>query len=124
MEALLQQQSLMLEREQKTDEKADTLREEMRHEFKKMRQTMDAKTTEQSDHLLLLALQARLERLHSAKLLGNVELFAIEDIIADSLEEDESRGGGGGGQVAKLVALSEGLIGDAALSRQLRRKFV
>ena len=43
----------------------------------------------------------------------------LEDVIADSLEEEA----GGGGQVAKLVVLSARVAGDAALARQLRRKF-
>ena len=70
----------------------------------------------------LPALQARLESLHDSKLLADDELYTLEDIIADSLEEGGSQGGSGG-QVAKLVVLSERVAGDAALARQLRRKF-
>ena len=72
------------------------------------------------DHQLvaaqLVALQSRLESLHAAKLLGDEELFAIEDIVAE-LDED-------GGRVAMLVALSARMAGDAAFARQLRRKVV
>ena len=41
-----------------------------------------------------------------------------EDIIADSLEEEDGRR-----EVAKLVALTERMAGDGALARQLRHKF-
>jgi hypothetical protein len=46
----------------------------------------------------LLALQARLETLHAAKLLADEELYAVEDIIA---EEDDADG-----RVAALITLS------------------
>ena len=65
------------------------------------------------------ALQSRLESLHASKLLTDEELFWLEDVIADSLEE----AGGDGEQVAKLALLAERLTSDAALARQLRRKF-
>ena len=71
----------------------------------------------------LPALQSRLESLHASKLLTDEELYRLEDIVADSLEEDEAGGSGGGGQVGKLLALSGRVAGDAALARQLRRKF-
>jgi hypothetical protein len=60
----------------------------------------------------LAALQARLEALHAAKLLGDAELCAVEDIVAD-----------GGDQVAALLELSGRMVGEGAFSRQLRRKY-
>jgi hypothetical protein len=60
----------------------------------------------------LAALQARLEALHAAKLLGDAELCAVEDIVAD-----------GGDQVAALLGLSGRMAGEGAFSRQLRRKY-
>ena len=69
----------------------------------------------------LPALQSRLESLHAANLLTDEELYRLEDIIADSLEDEQA--GGGGAQVTKLVVLSGRMAGDAALARQLRRKF-
>ena len=64
----------------------------------------------------LLALQRRLEALHSAKLLGDKELYAIEDTIAD--------GTAGGGQVAALLSLSATMAADGAFARQARRKYL
>ena len=77
-------------------------------------------TERQRQLAALPALQSRLESLHAAKLLTDEELYRLEDIVADSLEEEED---GSGKQVAKLVALSERVTSDAALARQLRRKF-
>ena len=59
--------------------------------------------------------------MHAANLLTDEELYNLEDIIADSLVEEG--GGSGGEQVGKLLVLSERVAGDAALARQLRRKF-
>ena len=67
----------------------------------------------------LPALQSQLESLHAAKLLTDEELYRLEDAIADGVEAED----GSGEQVAKLVALSGRVAGDAALARQLRRKF-
>ena len=38
----------------------------------------------------LAALQARLEALHAAKLLGDDELYALEDMVADFVEFEAS----------------------------------
>ena len=72
----------------------------------------------------LAALQSRLESLHASNLLSDEDLYQVEDVIADSFEEQQdSSAEGGGGQLAKMVLLSEKVPGDAALARQLRRKF-
>jgi hypothetical protein len=67
----------------------------------------------------LIMLQARLEVLGVAKLLTDDELFAVEDVIADSSVEAS-----GDGQVAMLLALSARMASDSAFARQLRRKVV
>ena len=63
-------------------------------------------------------LQVRLEALHSAQLLTDKELDAVEDIIADS--NDAS----GDDHVSALLALSAKMPRDRAFARQLVRKFV
>ena len=65
----------------------------------------------------LEALQARLQIMHAAKLLTDDEMFAVEDIIADSDESQDAQ------QASALVSLSGKMVADAAFARQLRRKF-
>ena len=73
------------------------------------------------------ALQLRLESLHVAELLDEDTLFAIEDKIADAIQEVEAGSDGASddarGCVAQMVALSEGIVSDKMFSRQLKRKF-
>ena len=63
----------------------------------------------------LVALQARLDALHQAKLLGDEEVFAVEDIIADCDAQDD--------RVSALLSLSAKMATDKAFARQLRRKY-
>ena len=98
MEAKMERMEAKLEAKQRAD--MDTLREAA------------TKADQMRD---LLALQARLETLHAAKLLADEELYAVEDIIA---EEDDADG-----RVAALVTLSGKMAGDGAFARQLRRKY-
>ena len=63
----------------------------------------------------LVALQSRLDALHEAKLLGDEEVFAVEDIIADCDAQDD--------RVSALLSLSAKMATDKALARQLRRKY-
>ena len=136
--AVLQQQGLMLKREAKLQsameakaaaEKAG-LRAEMQQQLEQIREEMKpvAAISEQQ----LTALQARIEKLHAAKLLTDDELYSLEDIVADFLELKSSLGvvtlaaimtSEGAGKALKLVGLSEGLAADGACARQLRRKF-
>ena len=102
-------------------ERARQETEKQRLEAERLRQEV-AQARVRSEERQLPALQSRLQSLHASKLLTDEELYILEDIIVDSLEEGEG-GGGGGEQVAKLVALSGRMAGDAALARQLRRKF-
>ena len=91
----------------------------------------------------IVALQARLERLHQIELLPDELLFQLEDTIADCLElvalhagvvthemvYDKYQAGvvrenfAAVAQVHCAVAVSAGFVSDAALARQLRRKF-
>eukprot|EP01043_Picozoa_sp_COSAG02_P036591 COSAG02_NODE_2690_length_8228_cov_10.450732_4_plen_119_part_00 len=78
-------------------------------------------------------LQARLEALHATKLLGDDELYALEDVVADFVEYESSLGivtlesisaNDNTSKLHKLVALSERLVVDGAFVRQIRRKYV
>ena len=62
--------------------------------------------------------RVRLEALHLAQLLTDVEMDAVEDIIADSNEESVDD------HVSALLALSAKTLRDRAFARQLVRKFV
>ena len=80
----------------------------------------------------LVALQARLEAVHAAKLLSEDEVGLLEDCVADMIELKATSSvltrevvdvASGGGRLLRLVALSEGLANDRAFARQARRKF-
>ena len=82
---------------------------------------------------VLVALQARLESLHQAKLLTDEELYSLEDLSADFLEVKSTVGLVTHGTVhiseptaklLKLVVRSEGTAADGAFSRQVRRKYL
>jgi len=86
----------------------------------------------------LAALQSRIEGLHAAKLLADDEMFALEDLIADYVELTMSMPDrvitrkmvyslpttAAASKLDKLVGLSAAMVGDAALARQARRKFL
>ena len=76
-------------------------------------------------------LQVRLEALHSAKLLTDEEMFAMEDIIADSFDDQDHEDEDDGGsrvvaceKVTSLVTLSGRIASNASFARQVRRKYV
>ena len=76
-------------------------------------------------------LQVRLEALHSAKLLTDEEMFALEDSIADSFGDQDHDDEDGGSartmaceKVARLVTLSGRIASNASFARQVRRKYV
>ena len=76
-------------------------------------------------------LQVRLEALHSAKLLTDEEMFALEDSIADSFGDQDHEDEDGGSsravaceKVARLVTLSGRIASNASFARQVRRKYV
>jgi len=74
----------------------------------------------------LAALQSRLQSLHTAKLLTDEELYCLEDAIVDCIEVMPTAGASSPevGKVARMMLVSAKVPGDAALARQLRRKFV
>jgi hypothetical protein len=125
---LMEQQRLMLDREDKLRQDADKLREqaaeargraEMRAEMQP-KLAVEAISDEQ-----LAALQARLQSLHAAKLLTDDELYSIEDTIADCVEVKSTAPVTmpAVDQVLKILSLSESIAADGSLARQLRRKF-
>ena len=70
-------------------------------------------------------LQARFEALHACKLLSDDELYILENLVVDNLEESKRSGGEGESHtVSSLVRLSEHVASDAGLARQLRRKYL
>ena len=71
-------------------------------------------------------LQARFEALHASKLLSDDELYILENLVVDNLEESERSGGEGESNdtVNSLVRLSEHVASDAGLAWQLRRKSI
>ena len=110
MEAVLGQQRLILEREEQ-------LRAEVEARVRAEYESRAEAQAEASKLRDLLALQRRLEAMHSAELLADEELYAIEDTIADGTAD-------GGQQVAALLSLSATMAADGAFARQLRRKFM
>ena len=112
-------------------------REEMEAKLEEQRQQTEQLRQELSPQEAISAAQvealtARLEALHAAQLLSDEELFALEDCMADFIEAraavdvvtmETVNTVRAVGKMHKLVSLSEGL-GDPALARQLRRKFV
>ena len=109
VEAVLGQQRLILEREEQ-------LRAEVEARVRAEYESRAEAQAEASKLRDLLALQRRLEAMHSAELLADEELYAIEDTIADGTAD--------GGQVAALLSLSATMATDGAFARQLRRKFM
>ena len=103
-----------------------------RHRLDAERQRLDAERQRQSAEKAMLvnrhrdrelvALQARLEALHSAKLLSDDERDAIEDIIADGSDDVTIGDGDGSDAVSEILALSSKMVADRAFARQLRRR--
>ena len=127
---------LMLEREDRMRQAAKAEKEELRQE---MQRQADANMEKMREELKpapaiseqqLTALQARLEALHAAKHLGDDELYALEDMVADCAElghlvtKEMLVSIPATAKLYKLVCLSDNMPGDAAFARQARRKFV
>lgn len=101
--------------------------EQQRHKFEAKLEQQRKDSEVKVEHLTRLlqsdrhlpTLQARIESLHAAKLLSDEELYAIWDVIADSVDpmSDDTR-------VLQLVELSARMLSDTAFSRQLRRKML
>ena len=126
MEAKIEQQRLAMESQrvqmeakleqfaQQAQAATDAKLDQAEEQKKAMVTRLEHMTTEQQ----LPALQARIEALHAAKLLSDDELFSIEDLIADlEVGSEDTR-------VGQLITLSSRMAGDAAFSRQIRRKIL
>jgi hypothetical protein len=105
VQVLLEQQTLILEREERSRQEAKAekaeLRQEMQQQLEKLQERADANLEKMREELKpaeaiteqrLAALQARLEALHAAKLLGDDELYALEDMVADYYKLKSSMG--------------------------------
>lgn len=99
--------------EQQRQETTDKL-EQQRREIEEQRRQIEELRLHDVRHRdkQLVALQARLETLHGAKLLDEETLFLTEDAIADSDDAATDR----------LIELSTKMISDRAFARQLQRK--
>ncbi len=120
-------------RQEAKEEKAELL-QDMQKQMDKLRKAMKpAPPTEAISEQQLVALQARIEATHAAKLLSDDELYLLEDLVADYLEIktavgivtlDTLHASESVAKLLKLVGLSEGMVVDSAFARQVRRKFV
>ena len=131
--AVLRQEAKAEKEEQEAKAAADKaeLRREMQQQMDKMREEL--KPAEAISEQRLAALQARIDALHQAKLLGDDELYALEDLVADYVELESSMGvaltletiraNENASKLLKLVGLSEHIAADSAFSRQARRKY-
>ena len=109
-----QHQQLMLDREEKLQMQLAGANAEI----SKLREEAFEEREAQLRGQQAVLLQVRLEALHSAQLLTDVELDAVEDIIADSNDASSND------HVSALLALSAKMPRDRAFARQLVRKFV
>ena len=118
---------MMLERE-------DKLRQEIKQQIETIRKEIKTSLPAQAiSEPQLVALQARLEGLHMAKLLTDDELCLFEDMVADFVEHRSEMGivtlqvihkNENANKLMKLVAVSESIVADAAFARQARRKYL
>jgi hypothetical protein len=146
VELLLEQQRLMFEREEKIEAKAEAKQAELQLQMEQLRErltlTLTSSPAQEAAAAIsaeqITALQARLGKLHAAKLLQDEELYTLEDALADYAElaasttftmtievAHSSDAYAPARKLLKLVALSERLVPDDAFARQLaRRKYV
>eukprot|EP01048_Picozoa_sp_COSAG05_P002804 COSAG05_NODE_122_length_17611_cov_47.044655_2_plen_321_part_00 len=139
VEVMLEQQRLAREHEETLRQEAKAEKTEMELKMETLRQQMEAlreemKPAQAIAQHRLAALQARIEALHTAKLLGDDETCALEDMIADFIEckaslvgvvtLDTISGNENAVKLLKLITLSEHIVADAAFARQARRKYV
>lgn len=143
---LREQQQMQMKREERLEAKLEAQRLEMeaqRREAEARRAEVEALRREELEARLvaqqaistaqLVALQSRIEALHAAQLLSDDEFYTLEDVCCDVMELETVAGGKLTTEMAqthplvakacKMVGLAERLEGDAALARQLRRKF-
>ena len=135
VEVLLGQQRLMHEREEalrrelrdEAQAKQDELRQELQQQQARLREELQP--AEAVSEGQLASLQARLDRLHAAELLGDEEVYALEDCIADFIDcasatVAPAESAAVADKVSRLVGLSQGISNDTAFARQAKRKFV
>eukprot|EP01048_Picozoa_sp_COSAG05_P013046 COSAG05_NODE_1353_length_5111_cov_5.861931_3_plen_133_part_00 len=107
-------------------ETAERQRHEMETKLDEQRRVASAMSCVSEAQLELL--QTRLGALHQAKLLSDDEIGALEDCIVDyidyrsSLNPAAAEIGVAAEKVKKMVGLSERMVKDGMLARQLRRK--
>eukprot|EP01043_Picozoa_sp_COSAG02_P000337 COSAG02_NODE_6_length_64796_cov_76.792865_20_plen_442_part_00 len=117
-------------RMRETEAKLEAQRRETEAKLEAQRREVEAKLEAQKFREVSV-LQVRLEALHSAKLLADEEMFALEDIIADSFDDQDHEDEDDGGsrvvaceKVTSLVTLSGRIASNASFARQVRRKYV
>ena len=117
-------------RMQESEAKLEAQRQETEAKLEIQRREAQAKLEAQKVREVS-SLQVRLEALHSAKLLTDEEMFALEDSIADSFGDQDHDDEDGGSsrtmaceKVARLVTLSGRIASNASFARQVRRKYV
>eukprot|EP01043_Picozoa_sp_COSAG02_P026250 COSAG02_NODE_1506_length_12232_cov_420.616088_13_plen_164_part_00 len=144
VQLVLEEHKLLLQREEKMQARADKLREEAKVEMDELRQEMQQQMEKLCEELKpapppsisndqIATLQARLEALHAAELLTEVELDALEDIVMEYVEVKASPAAASGDMHAqaslatcdlwRLLAISEAVATDAVFARQVWRRF-
>ena len=134
------QQALLMEQQKEARLEMETKLAQARADMDELRSEMTAEDRQAITDEQLLALQARLGALHTAKLLTDEQLFAAEDLCADFVELQATVPGGvltqsmihstavqscgSAAKLHKLVVLSGKMACDAAFARQLGRKFL
>jgi len=130
MAAFIREERAFISKERaQIDAKLEAQRQEWEAKLEAQRQEWEAKLKAQcrrQEASEARQLQARFEALHASKLLSDDELYVLENLVVDNLEESERSGGEGESNdtVNSLVRLSEHVASDAGLARQLRRKYM
>lgn len=139
LEAQRQQMEAQWERietqRKQIEEEAKAERDGLLEEMEAQRKVMEAKLAPACaiSEEQLASLQSRIETLHAAQLLTDDELSVLEDVCVDIIELETSVGGQLTTEMAqanptiakacKLAAVCGRMGSDAALARQLRRRF-
>jgi proline dehydrogenase len=104
---------------------------EMQAQIDRLRERLEPPPPPRISKEQLVALQSRLETLHTAELLTEAELDGFEDTIMDFIEAEASATTAGeharhaaAGKLSKLVAVSEAVTTDNMFARQARRRFL
>ena len=88
------------------------------------RQTMESTIEQFRTEQQIMSLQRRLAALHALGLLELDELYALEDIVEDSLDSAGSTTRDADDRALRMAAMSARTAVDANFCRQLRRKFL